>query len=171
METQSSGTAAILIVIFLTVLFIAIGVILIFVHRLNKRKAEESTRWLATTGAIKESRVKQGSSMLMSSDEDGESTPVYTPEISYTYQVAGVEYASKRISFGGTKSYSKPENAEKDVALYPVGKEMTVYYDPKNPKEAVLDRTAKISNMILIMGIMFIIIGVVTVVVGALLLL
>jgi hypothetical protein len=169
METQSSGTVGILIVVFLTFLFIAIGVILILVHRRNKRKAEESAQWLQTSGTIKESKVKQGTNVMMSADDDTESSPVFSPEIRYTYQVAGAEYTASRVSFAGSKSYSKRESAEKDAALYPVGTQLPVYYDPKNPKEAVLDRTAKISNMVLIMGIMFIIIGLVTVIVGALL--
>jgi hypothetical protein len=170
MTTQSSSTITILIVVFLSVLFIAIGIGLIFLHRRNKRKTEESLSWPATIGTVSESTVKQGSSVLMSSDENGESSPVYTAEVSYSYQVGGVEYTSKRVTFGGSKSYSKRESAEKEAALYPVGTQLTVYYNPKNPKEAVLDRTAKGSNMVLGMGIMFIIIGLITMSVGVLVL-
>ena len=168
METQLSGTYTILIVGFLALLFISIGVVLIFVHRRQKRKAEASASWLEILGTVKESEVQQGTSVLMSNDEDGEGTPVFTPEISYTYQVAGLEYTSNRLSFGGKKSFSKRENAEKVTSLYPIGLKLPVYYDPKNPKEAVVDRTAKISNMVLILGIMFIFIGLVTILIGAL---
>jgi hypothetical protein len=103
------------------------------------------------------------------SDDEGESTPVFLPEISYTYQVSGAEFTSKRMTYAGTKSYSKRENAEEAVALYPIGTQLMVYYDTKNPKEAVVDRTAKRSNMMLIFGIMFIFVGLVTFLVGALL--
>ena len=169
METQLPQTATFLIVGFLALLFITIGVVLILLHRRNKRKAEESMSWLETSGTVNESKVVQGSNMLMSNDEDGESTPVFFPEISYTYQVAGLEYTSKRLTFAGTNSYSKRENAEKAASFYPVGTQLHVYYDPKNPKEAVVDRTAKISKMVLTFGILFIIIGLITVLVGALL--
>jgi hypothetical protein len=168
METQLSGTYTILIVVFLALLFITIGVVLIILHRRQKRKAEESESWLETIGTVNESKVAQGTNVLMSNDEDNEGTPVFSPEISYIYQVAGLEYTSNRLTFGGKKSYSKRANAEKVTALYPVGSQLPVYYDPKNPKEAVVDRTAKISNMLLIFGIMFIIIGLVTVLIGAL---
>ena len=170
METQISETYTFLIVGFLAVLFITIGVVLIILHRHNKRKAEESMSWLETIGTVIESKVDQGSNVLMS-DDDGETTPVFLPEISYTYQVAGLEYTSKRLSFTGTKSFSKRENAEEAASHYPVGAQLPVYYNPKNPKEAVSDRTAKRSNMILTFGILFLIIGIATVIIGVLVLL
>jgi len=168
METQSTGMIAYLIIGFLTVLFIALGIMFVILDRRNKRKADESLTWLETTGTVSESKVVQGSNMLMSADEDGESTPVFSPEVHYTYQVAGMEYTSKRLSFAGVKSFSKPEKAEQALSQYPIGTQLHVYYDPKNPKEAVVDRTAKRSKMMLIMGIMFIIIGIVTLIIGAL---
>jgi hypothetical protein len=168
METQLSETSAFLIAGFLALLFITIGVVLIILHRRNKRKAEESMSWLETIGTVNESKVTQGSNILMSDDE-GESTPVFLPEISYTYQVAGLEYTSKRLSFAGIKSYSKREKAEEAASHYPVGAQLPVYYDPKNPKEAVVDRSTKSSNMLLTLGIMFLIIGLATVIIGALL--
>ncbi len=171
MVTQSSSTITILITGFLTVLFFGIGVGLIFLHRRNKRKTEESLSWPETIGTVSESTIKQGSNVLGSSDEDGESSPVFTAEISYSYQVGGAEYASKRVAFGGSRSYSKRESAEKEAVRYPEGTRLPVYYDPKNPKEAVLDRTVKGSNMVFVMGIMFIIIGLITLVVGVLVLL
>ena len=169
MEIQLSETSTFLIAGFLALLFIAIGVVLIILHRRNIRKAEQSMSWLETTGTINESKVVQGSNVLMSNDEDGESTPVFFPEISYTYRVAGLEYTSKRLTFSGVKSFSKRENAEKAASLYPVGTQMPIYYDPKNPKEALVDRTAKKSNIFLTFGILFIILGLATVLIGALL--
>lgn len=168
METELSGTYTILIVVFLAILFIAIGIGLIILHRRQKRKAEESASWLETIGIVNESKVQQGTNVMMSNDEDNDGTPVFIPEISFTYQVAGLDYTSNRLTFGGKKSFSKRDNAEKVTALYPVGSQLPVYYDPKNPKEAVVDRTTKISSMILIFGIMFVIIGLVTILIGVL---
>ena len=168
METQSTGMIAYLIIGFLTVLFIALGIMFVILDRRNKRKADESLTWLETTGTVSESKVVQGSNVLMSNDEDGESTPVFFPEISYTYRVAGLEYTSKRLTFAGVKSFSKRENAEKAASLYPVGTQIPIYYDPKNPKEALVDRTAKKSNIFLTFGILFIILGLATVLIGAL---
>ncbi len=167
METQLTDTSTFLIAGFLALLFLAIGVVLIILHRRNIRKAEESISWLETTGTINESKVVQGSNVLMNNDEDGESAPVFYPEISYTYRVAGLEYTSKRLTFAGVKSFSKQENAEKAASFYPVGTQMPIYYDPKNPKEAVVDKTAKKSNILLTFGILFIIIGLATVLIGA----
>ncbi len=112
METQLTETTTFLIVGLLTLLFIGIGAVLIILDRRIKRKAEESMSWMETAGTVIESKVEQGSNALMSSDEDGESAPVFLPEISYSYKVDGLEYTSKRLSFAGIKSFSKRQNAE-----------------------------------------------------------
>ena len=64
---------------------------------------------------------------------------MYRPEILYAFTVGGIEYTGVRrtlfpIQTGGT-GY-----AEKIVAQYPVGQRVTVYYDPRNPRESVLNR-------------------------------
>jgi hypothetical protein len=169
METQLSETTTFLIVGLLTLMFIGIGAVLIILDRRIKRKTEESMSWLETVGTVRESKVVQGSNMLMSGDENGESAPVFLPEISYSYKVDGLEYTSKRLSFAGVKSYSKRENAVKAALVYPVGAQLPVFYDPKKPQEAVLDRTAKRSILIITFGILFIVLGIATVLIGALL--
>jgi hypothetical protein len=57
--------------------------------------------------------------------------------VQYSYEVKGERYEGNRITpglqWGGT-------GAEKVIDRYPVGARVTVYYDPKNPSEALLER-------------------------------
>ena len=55
----------------------------------------------------------------------------------YEYVVGGQTLTNNRVSIG--EDLGDSEVAEQ-VARYPVGKAVTVYYNPRNPKEAVLER-------------------------------
>jgi hypothetical protein len=57
-------------------------------------------------------------------------------DVAYVFSVGGKEYHGNRIAFGETGG------SEIDAMLskYPAGKEVTVFYDPRNPKECVLER-------------------------------
>jgi hypothetical protein len=57
--------------------------------------------------------------------------------VEYVYTVGGREYRCDRVSIGeNTGNFEVPETS----ARYPVGKAVTVYYDPANPEQAVLER-------------------------------
>lgn len=62
----------------------------------------------------------------------------YREAISYAYVVDGHEYASDRPGLGGIRIGNGRRQAEALVAQYPVGKELTVYYDPAVPGDGVL---------------------------------
>ena len=59
----------------------------------------------------------------------------------YTYSVAGTAYEGERISLFGTKGvYGSPrEMQEAIVAKYPPGRQVKVYYDPEDPRAALLE--------------------------------
>jgi hypothetical protein len=56
--------------------------------------------------------------------------------------VNGTGYSSSRIQFGTPTTYYRKSSAEAALNHYPVDSHLTVYYDPENPAEAVLDRTS-----------------------------
>jgi hypothetical protein len=60
------------------------------------------------------------------------------PAIVYEYNVGGMNYQGQKITpglrWGGSGS-------GKVVARYPAGSAVTVYYDPNNPADAVLERS------------------------------
>ncbi len=62
------------------------------------------------------------------------------PVVRYRYHVAGEAYVGFRVAYSG---YGSSRRAMDDlIRPYPVGRQVTVYYDPRNPAVAVLDIAA-----------------------------
>ena len=61
------------------------------------------------------------------------------PQIAYAYSVNGTPYVSQRVSFAG--GY-KPKEVDPVLNRYPVGSEVMVAHDPRNPAEATLETGA-----------------------------
>lgn len=66
----------------------------------------------------------------------------YIPMIVYEYQVDGRVYRSQRYSFGTQIGTGFTGIASRVVNQYPEGSAVEVYYNPDNPSEAVLKRSA-----------------------------
>ncbi len=86
--------------------------------------------WRETEGEIIQSEIKK--------DEKIVSYNYYYPVIKYRYTVNGKEYTSDRIFL--TKLASDYNTVKGIVEKYPLNKKVKVYYNPFNPKEAVLKR-------------------------------
>jgi hypothetical protein len=84
--------------------------------------------YAATTGVVTHSAVER------QSDSEGSNT--YSPNIKYKYAVAGKEYSGNRYRFG--QDSSNDHSAQRIVTEHPVGKQVSVYYDPDRPSEALL---------------------------------
>jgi hypothetical protein len=68
----------------------------------------------------------------------------FSPFVCYNYTVEGIPRACTRIDFADSvQVFSKEEALEWLNRNYPVGKQVTVYYDPNNPDLAVLVPGAK----------------------------
>jgi hypothetical protein len=97
---------------------------------LYQQSASKATRdWSSVTGRVLTSKVVPKSSSNRST----------TPAVTYTYEVAGKIYKGETILPGWIQR-SSPEYARKIVARYPKGANVTVYYNPKKPSEACLER-------------------------------
>lgn len=74
-----------------------------------------------------------------------------SPWIEFRYHVAGRVFTGDQIDFGQW-NYNIPMYLQK----YPVGKQILIYYDPLQPKHAVLEKTgsawANFFSMLLIWG-------------------
>lgn len=91
----------------------------------NRENAAQT--WPTVTGEIGGSEIKLHRKLR---------GPVMYPHISYTYEVNGKSYHSSNIMAGGEMGGM---NVETMLARYPHGSKVTVYYDPQNPKNAVLE--------------------------------
>lgn len=97
-------------------------------------------------------RVTGGAVVANSNFDDG--SPAYYPVISYQYVVGGTEYQGKRRTLvnAGVAGILRGA-AQQVVARYPVGSEVTVFHDPENPGEAVLERTDPVAGPILLFAL------------------
>src|SRR5688500_738337 len=97
----------------------------------SRAKHQASLAWHMTTGKIIKSRVEV---------TGGESASV-SPRIVYEYDVYGRTYQGQQIRAGGLWITGGPARSAYDIVdIYPVGKDVAVYYDPNNPEDAALER-------------------------------
>lgn len=121
------------------VLLFVIGITSIISGIKNKRKASQSQNWQRAKGIITNAFVQESRSV----DDEGDTTYTYTPSVEYQYQVGPYTYTSTRIAFGSNKSYNNRRNASKALEMFPIRSGVIVYYNPNDPNEATLQRTAK----------------------------
>jgi len=88
---------------------------------------QASNDWPSAPGVI---TVSQVDSMLIKRKAKA--------KISYRFTVGGGSYVGSRVRFADTTG-SNRSSQEALIAPYPVGANVKVYYDPKNPKVSVLE--------------------------------
>lgn len=124
------------------------------------RRARASTQWPAAQGQIESSTVDVERERDRDSDGDVHYKTKYIPRTVYSYQVGGTDYIGEQVSFGRTSS-SSPNWAYRLRDLYPAGTEVSVYYDPADPQEAVLQPGVKWTTyLVLGIGAVFALTGV-----------
>lgn len=114
-------------------ILIPIGLLLVAVSLYFGGQQRASQRWPSVPGVVTSAFVEEY--------RDAEQSPSYYARVVYQYQVEDDLYASQQVSFGITKSYASQNGAGQALKAYPIGKEVTVYYDPADPSNAVLDRS------------------------------
>jgi uncharacterized protein YneF (UPF0154 family) len=96
-------------------------------------RSMRTNSWPTTQGTVTISTV----SSRMTTDDDGDSYPVYEAMVHYRYKVNGKSHIGKNVSFG-EYAVNTDTRAKRVSASYPVGKSVKVYYNPENHGEAVL---------------------------------
>ena len=96
----------------------------------------DSREWPTTEGVITESRI---TSSYKTSTEKGSRGNHYEYEVDvqYAYEVDGLSYSGNRLRIRPNK-YSSEGNAQRELAEYPVGQRVRVYYNPKEPERSLL---------------------------------
>ncbi len=95
--------------------------------------ARLSMHWPTSSGTVILSEVSS-----YDSRSDGKTTRMYTANVRYRYAVNGVQYHSGRVSLGDS-STSSAADKRAIAERYPVGSQVTVYYDPDQPQDALLE--------------------------------
>jgi len=99
-----------------------------------------ASHWLPTPGKIVSARVVARSVDSMSGDSQtrGATEVRNFPEIVFEYEVGGRKYRGSKYSVQENLGNSRiPET----IARFPKGAQVTVFYDPKDPNKAVIERT------------------------------
>jgi hypothetical protein len=123
--------------------FLIIAVVFLGIILRARGKVRASKSWSSTTARIQASDVETRRSRSGS----GYSTSHY-PVVIYEYVVNGQRFQSRRVRFGSEIGYGFRRMAENIAAKYPNGSLVSVFYDPANPTEAVLEQSAGGSNML-----------------------
>ena len=111
------------------------------IHRRNQVQA--SLNWLQVPGTVTNGTI----TIIRGDDSTG-----YAPEVTYSYVVNGTGYTGKRIRFN-RRQYLLKSRAQKELDRYPVNSGVIVYFDSRNPGDAVLIREATDSTGLIVAGI------------------
>lgn len=142
-------------------LFTGIGLFMLVRGFIDFRTSKASRDWPSVTGQVVVATVE----MKVDSDADGTST-TYSPQVVYTYSVLGQQYTSDQVVIGAKRQYASRARAEAKLAYQP-GQQVTVYYNPDKPAQAVLEVGATRGAWgTLAIGIVFTILGAIVLVIN-----
>jgi hypothetical protein len=111
---------------------LALGTLVLAISLIRVYKFRASKTWISTTGKIISSE--------METRRGGRRRSItYHAAIVYDYSVEGTKYSGNRICFGDYGS-SDANHARQILNRYPAGMQVSVYYNPSKPKDAVLER-------------------------------
>jgi uncharacterized protein DUF3592 len=111
------------------------GALLLYFGLRNLLWARESTSWPTAKGTIVSSDVHEDREW---DNNTGRERKSYGAQVHYTYVVDGKTIEGTRVAFGDYASENS-EHAQGIVDRYPRGKDVTVYYQPEDPSEGLLE--------------------------------
>ena len=102
------------------------------------RKVDAARSWRAVTGRIVKSAAEARRVSKTRLDSMVENSEVRNfAAVSYAFNVGDARYHGSRVSFAADRGNG---GIAEMLKRYPAGMEVTVYYDPSNPADCVLDR-------------------------------
>ncbi len=112
----------------------------------NLFKGWSSRGWSRTQGIVVRSFV-------LVDETDGRES--YTPQVEYEYSVGGKKYLGRRLRYGQIGSSSR-KRAERVIVPYTSGTSTQVWFNPRDPSDAVLVSGSSWGNAaIAIAGLIF----------------
>lgn len=126
-----------------------IGIYLIIDWQRVKSKIEKSLTWALTKGEVIDRNIH-----IVGSLHGGEE---YAPVVSYSYVVGDQTFQSQVFSFGKGPRFVVYEEAIGMLDKYQLGDEVSVYFNPEDPAEAVLERDSPVSKRGMIVGVLLLV--------------
>jgi hypothetical protein len=168
----------------LTIIYIVLGAVMFFalavpgvlmilfsIRVLRERRKLQT--WQQTAGRVLSTDIheEKRSTGRMGFMLDIRRITVYVPVVNYAYQVGNRDYQSGRIKFDWQGNWAVRSLGEAQTVLndYPASKEVTVFYDPTNPAQAVLEREQSAAGMLAVrwVGVAFLAAAAVILALGA----
>ncbi len=108
----------------------------------EQKQVNAARRWAQTAGRILSSSVEEIAVPVRvnTSIRRYRMAVRYAPSVVYEYFVNDARYQSERLRLGSRLLSSEACDLEREIRRYPTSGAVTVWYDPANPAEAVLDR-------------------------------
>jgi hypothetical protein len=134
------------LVILLIIAFAGGGVILIISALTFGRRAKTNISWPAVKGKVLSSEVVESSGLT----DQGVPFSSFKPVIRFKYGVNQVEYIS--IHIGQSVLQANHPAIQQISEKFPIGKSVTVHFDPQNPTEAILAPQVPVARPLIITG-------------------
>lgn len=144
-------------IIIVCLLFISIGVGMLIKLVQQFGKLQQSKHWISTSGKITSSDLDA----QVTTEDDGYQTTTYLAKVNFTYEANGNTYESDRVNIDYGMRTSNIRKQQSVVEQYPVGSNVTVYYDPEDPSQSVLEKKVNGAFTTILVSAVFIAIGVV----------
>ncbi len=121
---------------------------------INKGKSRKN--WPSVPGKITSSKAPR----IITLDLGARDIERFIPHVRFSYIVEGTTYHGELdVAYDSWQFRSK---AERLVRHYPAGMNVTIYYDPKDPKNSVLQRSSARNIVGMIVGILMLVLGITT---------
>jgi len=108
---------------------------------LSFQQMQASSKWPSTKGKITVSKLVTPNPMKSNNKK---------AKVLYAYRVGAGTYSGSRIKYANTTGSAQHYQAAL-IAPYPVGADVDVFYDPANPKVAVLEPGGGIRGYLLVL--------------------
>jgi hypothetical protein len=101
-----------------------------------KKELMNVQSWPTVKGVVVESEVLGSTN---SRENSNRNSTTYSANVKYTYTVFNKQYTSSKLNWGGRFESSSKEQIQAYADLYPVGKELTVYYNETDPLRSIVE--------------------------------
>jgi hypothetical protein len=121
--------------------FLIVALVLFAIAGRGRGAANAAKSWATGSATIVSATIqaRRGS-------EDGTS---YYPYVVYEYEVNGQRYRNDKLHFGTEVGKGFSGWVQNDIAKYQPGSQHPFYYNPADPRQAVLERKAPSSNILM----------------------
>lgn len=136
----------------LAICLAALGVLILMLGGKTMQRGWDSGSWPATPAVVVRSDVivDVSKDVVQSSSKSGSSikeVKTYYPDFAFRYKVGVVNYLGERISFSNEGVGGSQQTVVDFLEGYPLGAAITVYVNPDDPNDAVLDPGIKLQGM------------------------